>query len=42
MMDSFNAPEIVSRGSSLKFLIIAKGDAEIYPRIGPTLSLIHI
>lgn len=37
-MDGLNQPEIVSRGSSLKFLIIAKGDAELYPRIGPTME----
>ena len=38
LMDGLNQPEIVSRGSSLKFLIIAKGDAELYPRIGPTME----
>ncbi len=38
LMAGLNQPEIVSRGSSLKFLIIAKGDAELYPRIGPTME----
>ena len=28
--------EIVSRGSSLKFCLVAEGSAEIYPRFGPT------
>ncbi|HHJ50484.1 MAG TPA: 3'(2'),5'-bisphosphate nucleotidase [Phaeodactylibacter sp.] len=28
----------VSVGSSLKFLIIARGDAEIYPRLAPTME----
>ena len=38
MMDELLEPEIVSKGSSLKFLIIAKGEAEFYPRIGPTME----
>ncbi len=38
IMDELQDPEIVSKGSSLKFLIIAKGDAEYYPRIGPTME----
>jgi 3'(2'), 5'-bisphosphate nucleotidase len=28
--------EIVSRGSALKFCLVAEGSAEIYPRFGPT------
>ncbi len=28
--------ELVSMGSSLKFCVLAEGDADIYPRIGPT------
>lgn len=31
-------PELVSRGSALKFLLLAKGDAHIYPRLGPTME----
>ncbi len=38
LMDKLTEPQIVSKGSSLKFLIIAKGDAELYPRIGPTME----
>lgn len=32
----FEAPETISRGSSLKFLLIANGEAQVYPRLGPT------
>jgi 3'(2'), 5'-bisphosphate nucleotidase len=31
-------PELVSRGSSLKFLLIAQGQAHVYPRMGPTME----
>ncbi|MBT8263238.1 MAG: 3'(2'),5'-bisphosphate nucleotidase CysQ [Bacteroidia bacterium] len=30
--------EIVSRGSSLKFCLVAEGDAHIYPRYAPTME----
>jgi len=33
-----NEPEKVSRGSSLKFLILAKGEAHVYPRLAPTME----
>ncbi len=33
-----NEPELVPKGSSLKFLIIARGNADIYPRMGPTME----
>ena len=29
--------EIVSKGSSLKFCLVAEGKAQYYPRLGPTL-----
>ncbi|WP_338888361.1 3'(2'),5'-bisphosphate nucleotidase CysQ [Aeromonas rivipollensis] len=32
----FGEIELVSMGSSLKFCIIAEGDAELYPRLAPT------
>ncbi|HMO38609.1 MAG TPA: 3'(2'),5'-bisphosphate nucleotidase CysQ [Saprospiraceae bacterium] len=35
-INQLNAPQLVSRGSALKFLIVAKGEAHIYPRLGPT------
>ena len=37
-IDALKQPEKVSKGSSLKFLILAKGDAELYPRIAPTME----
>ena len=30
--------EIVSKGSSLKFCIVAEGKADIYPRVAPTME----
>ena len=37
-IDDYNAPLKVSKGSSLKFLILACGDAQIYPRLAPTME----
>ena len=37
-MDQLDHPERISKGSSLKFLIIAEGSAHIYPRLGPTME----
>jgi 3'(2'), 5'-bisphosphate nucleotidase len=37
-VDGLQSPELVPKGSSLKFLILAKGDAHIYPRLGPTME----
>lgn len=37
-LNKFDAPETVSRGSSLKFLLLAKGEAHIYPRLAPTME----
>ncbi|MEQ9468772.1 MAG: 3'(2'),5'-bisphosphate nucleotidase CysQ [Ekhidna sp.] len=34
----FENPEIVSKGSSLKFLLVASGEADVYPRFGPTME----
>jgi 3'(2'), 5'-bisphosphate nucleotidase len=30
--------DVVSRGSSLKFCLVAEGSAELYPRLGPTME----
>ena len=30
--------DCVSRGSSLKFCLVAKGDVDVYPRFGPTME----
>ncbi len=35
---NFRTAEIVSVGSSLKFCLIAAGEADLYPRLGPTME----
>lgn len=37
-VDDCNEPNLISKGSSLKFLIIAEGNAELYPRLAPTME----
>jgi len=37
-MAQFNNPEVVSMGSSLKFMLVAEGNAHVYPRIAPTME----
>ncbi len=37
-IDDYNEPLKVSKGSSLKFLIIAEGEAHVYPRLAPTME----
>lgn len=37
-VDRLDKPEIVSKGSSLKFLLVASGKADLYPRFGPTME----
>ncbi|NNF22667.1 MAG: 3'(2'),5'-bisphosphate nucleotidase CysQ [Saprospiraceae bacterium] len=37
-IDAYNEPIKVSKGSSLKFLILASGGAHIYPRLAPTME----
>jgi 3'(2'), 5'-bisphosphate nucleotidase len=37
-IDSLKSPELVSKGSSLKFLMLADGQADIYPRFAPTME----
>jgi 3'(2'), 5'-bisphosphate nucleotidase len=37
-LDKLNNPNLVPVGSALKFLILAKGDAQLYPRMGPTME----
>jgi 3'(2'), 5'-bisphosphate nucleotidase len=38
IISMLNHPEIVSTGSSLKFLLIAEGKANFYPRLAPTME----
>ena len=37
-IENLNDPEIISKGSSLKLLMVAEGEADIYPRFGPTME----
>lgn len=37
-LKKLSEPKIVSKGSSLKFLLVASGEADIYPRFGPTME----
>ena len=37
-IDRFSSPQKVCKGSSLKFLVIAKGEADVYPRLAPTME----
>lgn len=37
-VDGLTNPEIVSKGSSLKLLMVASGEADVYPRFGPTME----
>ncbi len=37
-VDGLTDPEIVSKGSSLKLLMVASGEADVYPRFGPTME----
>lgn len=37
-LQKLNEPIMISRGSSLKFLLVASGEADLYPRFGPTME----
>ena len=37
-ISKYNCKELVSAGSSLKFCLIAAGEADLYPRFGPTME----
>lgn len=37
-IDNLSEPQLVAKGSSLKFLTIAKGETHVYPRLGPTME----
>ena len=38
IISKLNVPELVSKGSSLKFILIAEGKADFYPRLAPTME----
>ncbi len=37
-IQQFDEPQTVSMGSSLKFMLLAEGKADIYPRLAPTME----
>ena len=37
-LDEAGAVDRVSAGSSLKFCLVAEGEADVYPRFGPTME----
>jgi 3'(2'), 5'-bisphosphate nucleotidase len=37
-IDGLKDPVLVSKGSSLKFLLLAEGKADVYPRYAPTME----
>ncbi len=37
-LETFTDPEIRSSGSSLKLLLVARGEAHLYPRLAPTME----
>jgi 3'(2'), 5'-bisphosphate nucleotidase len=37
-IDKLKSPELVSKGSSLKFMMLADGQADVYPRYAPTME----
>ncbi len=38
IINKLNNPKLVATGSSLKFLILAQGKAQVYPRVAPTME----
>ncbi len=38
LIERLNAAEVVAIGSSLKFCLLASGEADVYPRCGPTMQ----
>lgn len=37
-LETYNVKDIVAAGSSLKFCVVAAGEADLYPRHGPTME----
>ncbi len=38
LKEKYEETEMISRGSSLKFCMVAEGKADIYPRFAPTME----
>lgn len=37
-VQQFREPQLLARGSSLKFMLLLEGQADLYPRLGPTME----
>lgn len=37
-VNRYSDPKLIAKGSSLKFMILAEGGAELYPRLAPTME----
>ncbi len=37
-IEALNQPQLISKGSSLKFMLLAEGKADVYPRYAPTME----
>ncbi len=37
-IETLQEPQLISKGSSLKFMLVAEGRADVYPRFGPTME----
>lgn len=37
-VDGLKEPDTLAKGSSLKFIVLASGEAHLYPRLGPTME----
>ncbi len=38
IIEQYNDPQVIGRGSALKFMMIANGEADLYPRLAPTME----
>ena len=37
-IEQYNRPQLLPKGSALKFTVLAEGKADLYPRLGPTME----
>jgi 3'(2'), 5'-bisphosphate nucleotidase len=38
IIEQYDSPEVIGRGSALKFMMIANAEADLYPRLAPTME----
>ncbi len=38
IIEQYNSPQVIGRGSALKFMMIANAEADLYPRLAPTME----